>query len=131
MAFAREKREDTLGLLFLTDLKGYDVALGKFLGRSLNALYGLLALLPVLGLPLLLGGVTGREFWRMALALVNALLFSLALGLAVSAVARDSQRAMGCTVIAVCVLPVLVADCLPGTAGSHPSLDCAIRSRMV
>ncbi|PYJ08550.1 MAG: hypothetical protein DME25_01215 [Verrucomicrobia bacterium] len=94
---SEEKREGTLGLLFLTDLKGYDVALGKFLGRSLNALYGLLALLPVLGLALLLGGVTGREFWRMALALVNALLFSLALGLAVSAVARDSQRAMGCT----------------------------------
>ena len=62
-----------MGLLFLTDLKGYDVVLGKFIARSLPALYGLLALLPLIGIPLLLGGVTGSEFWRMALALVNAL----------------------------------------------------------
>ena len=70
---SEEKREGTLGLLFLTDLKGYDVVLGKFIARSLPALYGLLALLPLIGIPLLLGGVTGSEFWRMALALVNAL----------------------------------------------------------
>lgn len=68
-----EKREGTLGLLFLTDLKGHDVVLGKFMAMSLNAFYGLLAAFPVLALPLLLGGVTGAEFWRVALALVNAL----------------------------------------------------------
>ena len=28
---SEEKREGTLGLLFLTDLKGYDVVLGKFM----------------------------------------------------------------------------------------------------
>src|SRR6185436_8009957 len=36
-----EKREGTLGLLFLSNLKGYDVVLGKFAARSLNAFYGL------------------------------------------------------------------------------------------
>ena len=30
-----EKREGTLGLLFLTDLKGYDVVLGKLVSSSL------------------------------------------------------------------------------------------------
>jgi len=30
---SEEKREGTLGLLFLTDLRGYDVALGKLLAR--------------------------------------------------------------------------------------------------
>src|SRR5438045_3244086 len=44
---SEEKREGTLGLLFLTDLKGYDVVLGKFVARSLNAFYALLALLPL------------------------------------------------------------------------------------
>src|SRR5580658_10052882 len=34
-----EKREGTLGLLFLTDLKGYDVVLGKLAATSLNGLY--------------------------------------------------------------------------------------------
>src|SRR5437773_10780553 len=73
---SEEKREGTLGLLFLTDLKGYDVVLGKFAGRAFNAFYGLMALLQVVGLPLLLVGVTGGEFWRMAFALMNGLFFS-------------------------------------------------------
>ncbi|HYG35699.1 MAG TPA: ABC transporter permease, partial [Clostridia bacterium] len=96
-SLSEEKREGTLGLLFLTDLKGYDVVLGKFFARGLNAFYGLLALLPVIALPLLLGGVTGGEYWRMALALINALFISLAAGTCVSAFSRDSQRAMGNT----------------------------------
>ena len=91
---SQEKRDGTLGLLFLTDLKGYDVVLGKFIATSLNAFYGLLALLPVMALPLLLGGVTGAEFWRTALALVNALFFSLAPGICVSAFSRVSDRAV-------------------------------------
>jgi ABC-type transport system involved in multi-copper enzyme maturation permease subunit len=92
---SEEKREGTLGLLFLTDLKGYDVVLGKFFAVSLNALYGLVALLPVTALPLLMGGITGGEFWRMSLALVNALFFSLSIGILISALARDPFRAMG------------------------------------
>src|SRR5690242_15352430 len=38
-----ERREGTLGLLFLTDLKGYDVVLGKLAGTSLSSLYGLIS----------------------------------------------------------------------------------------
>src|SRR5581483_8680677 len=39
---SEERREGTLGLLFLTDLKGYDVVLGKLAATSLNSIYGLL-----------------------------------------------------------------------------------------
>src|SRR3974377_2058980 len=53
---SEEKREGTLGLLFLTDLKGYDVVLGKLVATSLNGSYAVLAVLPILALPLLLGG---------------------------------------------------------------------------
>src|SRR5216110_3582582 len=60
---SEEKREGTLGLLFLTDLKGYDVVLGKLAATSLHAFFGLLAIFPILGLPLLMGGVSGAEFW--------------------------------------------------------------------
>src|ERR1043165_2562971 len=107
---SEEKREGTLGLLFLTELKGYDVVLGKFIARSLPALYGLLALLPLMGIPLLLGGVTGGEFWRMALALVNALFFSLAVGIWISSLSRDSERAMTATfglLLLMATLPML------------------------
>src|SRR5207248_3770939 len=75
-----EKREGTLGLLFLTDLKGYDVICGKLAATSFRAFYGLLALMPVLAVPLLLGGLTNGEVWRMVLVLVNTFLFSLAIG---------------------------------------------------
>src|SRR5882724_4859122 len=110
---SEEKREGTLGLLFLTDLHGYDVVLGKFVAMLLSALYGLLALLPITALPLLLGGVTVDEFWRTALALVNALFVSLAGGIWVSAFARDAQRAMGSAVV---LILILVAG-LPALAG--------------
>ena len=91
-SLSEEKREGTLGFLFLTNLRGYDVVLGKLVVTSLNSLYALLAVLPLLGLPLLLGGVTGTEFWRMILVLVNTLFFSLALGILVSAIGREERQ---------------------------------------
>jgi ABC-type transport system involved in multi-copper enzyme maturation permease subunit len=94
---SEEKREGTLGLLFLTDLRGYDVVLGKLFVRSLTAFYGVFALFPVLAITLVLGGVTPGEFWRMALVFVNTLLLSLTAGLFVSSISRQEQRAMAGT----------------------------------
>ena len=94
---SEEKREGTLGLLFLTDLKGYDVVLGKLAATSLDAFYGLIAIFPVLAIPLLLGGVSPGEFWRMTLVLTNALFFSLAAGIFVSAMSRGARKAMAGT----------------------------------
>jgi len=94
---SEEKREGTLGLLFLTDLRGYDVVLGKLAATSLNCTYGLLAIFPVLAIPLLLGGVSVDEFWRVTLVLMNALFFSLAAGILVSAMSKSPRKAMMCT----------------------------------
>lgn len=91
---SEEKREGTLGLLFLTDLKGYDIVLGKLVATSLNAFYGILAIFPVMAIPLLVGGVTINEFWRVVLAAVNLMFFSLAVGMFSSSVSRDERRAM-------------------------------------
>ena len=101
---SEEKREGTLGLLFLTDLRGYDVVLGKLLATSLRGFYALLAVLPILAITLFMGGVTGAQYWKSALALVNALFFSLAAGMAVSAVSRDSQKAMMGTLLVLLLL---------------------------
>src|SRR2546426_7162264 len=90
---SEEKREGTLGLLFLTDLKGYDVVLGKLLATSLVSFHGLLAVLPAFAVCFLLGGVTGGEFWRMFLVLINAFLLSLAAAMWVSALSRQARRA--------------------------------------
>src|SRR5689334_13529583 len=43
---SQERREGTLGLLFLTDLRGYDVVLGKLISRVAHPAYCLLATLP-------------------------------------------------------------------------------------
>jgi ABC-type transport system involved in multi-copper enzyme maturation permease subunit len=90
-----EKREGTLGLLFLTDLKPRDVVFGKLAATSCNALYGLWALIPVLAIPLLLGGVTLADVLRLALVLGNTLFFALALALFVSALCWHEKKAVG------------------------------------
>jgi ABC-type transport system involved in multi-copper enzyme maturation permease subunit len=107
---SEEKREGTLGLLFLTDLRGYDVVLGKLAATSLNSFYGLLAILPVLAMPLLLGGVTAGEYWRVVLTLLNILFFSLCAGLVVSSCSTGQQWATGATlavILLICAGPFL------------------------
>jgi len=92
-SLSQEKREGTLGLLFLTDLRGYDVVIGKMAATSLGALYGVLAVVPMLAVPLLIGGVAPGEFGRMALVILNTLFFSLTLGMCVSAMSRSGRWA--------------------------------------
>ncbi len=106
---SEEKREGTLGLLFLTDLKGYDVVLGKLAAASVHAFFGLLAIFPILGLPLMIGGVTGAEFWRLMLVLSVTLLFSLGLGIFVSSLKSDAKHAMSGALLLV----ILFAGILP------------------
>lgn len=117
-----EKREGTLGLLFLTDLKGYDIVLGKLAATSLTGFYGMLAIFPILAIPLMMGGVTNGEFWRTVLVLVNTFLFSLAVGMLVSAMSRDAHRAMGANL----VLLLAIVGLPPAIAGlrfaAQPSL---------
>lgn len=96
-SLSEEKREGTLGLLFLTDLRSFDIVAGKFLATSLQAFLALLAMLPILAIALLLGGVSPGEFWRMTLVLPVVLLFSLALGILVSASHEESSKAMNHT----------------------------------
>jgi len=103
---SEEKREGTLGLLFLTDLKGYDIVSGKLVANSLNIFYGLLSAFPVLGISLLMGGVTPGEFWRMSLTATNLLFLSLAVGMFASAICRDERKA---TSLAFAVLLLVLA----------------------
>jgi len=105
---SEEKREGTLGLLFLTDLRGYDVVFGKLVANSLNAFYAVVAAMPMLAIPLLLGGVTPAEFGRMALVALNTLFFSLTLGMAVSAMSRSAQKARGTTMLLLLICSALL-----------------------
>ncbi len=101
---SREKREGTLGLLFLTDLNGFDIVLGKLAATSLNGFYVLIAVLPFLAVPFLAGGMTNGELWRMALVLVSTFIFSLTVGIFASSISRDQRRAMGANLLLLLAL---------------------------
>jgi hypothetical protein len=118
---SEEKREGTLGLLFLTDLRGYDVVVGKLAATSLAAFYGLLAIFPVMALSFILGGIAIDDFQHTLIALCNALFFSLSLGMAVSAFSRAPHKAITAAfafmLIALFLFPSLAADSHSRTGG--------------
>lgn len=99
-----EKRQNTAGLLFLTDLHGYDVVLGKVAANSLSCCFGLLAMFPVMAIPLILGGVQFGEFWRVVLSLAATLLWSMSLGVVVSTFGQNAFRNTGGGVLLACLL---------------------------
>lgn len=105
---SEERREGTLGLLFLTDLRGYDVVFGKLASTSLHSFYSFLAIVPVLALPLLMGGMTLGEFWRVTLVLVVTLYLSLSVGMFISSLCRDTRAAMVGTFFVMLVLAGLL-----------------------
>jgi ABC-type transport system involved in multi-copper enzyme maturation permease subunit len=100
-SISEEKREGTLGLLFLTDLRGHDVVLGKLVSNSLRSAYGLLATFPIVALALIMGGVTGGQFWRTVLALLLTLGFSLTMGMCLSSLTTDGRKSLGGTLLVV------------------------------
>jgi hypothetical protein len=110
---SEEKREGTLGLLFLTDLRGYDVVAGKLIATSAQTLQGVCAIFPVLAMGLVLGGMTVGEFWRATAVLSSTLLLSLALGLMISVLSRQAHRAIGVTLgllLTLTLLPVIAGE---------------------
>lgn len=101
-----EKREGTIGLLFLTPLKGYDVVFGKLVSSSIHAVFGLLAIVPMMSLALLFGGLTPLEISRTALVLANTLFLSLATGIFVSTVSRNERKAVFAAILLVMIVSV-------------------------
>jgi ABC-type transport system involved in multi-copper enzyme maturation permease subunit len=93
-SLSREKREGTIGLLFLTDLRAVDIVLGKLVSASVNSFYGLLAVFPAMALALPAGGLSAGEFWRTQLALLDALFLATACGLWVSARHLEETRTL-------------------------------------
>lgn len=97
-----ERREGTLGLLFLTNLNSAEIIAGKLCSTALASVYGLMAIFPMLALPLLMGGITFGHFGRTVLGLLNGILFALAAGFLASVVSKRQftaiALAMGLTV---------------------------------
>jgi ABC-type transport system involved in multi-copper enzyme maturation permease subunit len=124
-SLSRERRESTLGLLFLTDLTGYDVVAGKLAANTVNLFYTMLAVLPVLAMALLLGAVTKGEMLRVAIVALNLLLFFSSVGLAASALCRQANNSLA---LAILFYAILVAEwpvVALATKFAHPTLHAA------
>jgi len=121
-SISHEKREGTLGLLFLTDLRGLDVVLGKLAAHALNLLCALMAAFPILGLAIGAGGVTAGEFWRLQLVLLDTVFLAAAGGLWGSARSHGDHEALlraSALVAALTLLPALA--CLLPLVQTWPS----------
>ena len=90
---AREKRDGTLGLLFLTPLSAGGIVAGKALAQGLRAFTLWLAALPLLTIPFMTGGITWFDaFSALSLEFCAAVL-CLAAGLLASSLARERNTA--------------------------------------
>src|SRR5215472_6711939 len=89
-----ERREGTLGLLFLTGLKGSDVVVAKSIAQALRAITIWLAVVPVLALPFLLGGVSWSETLLSVMVNSSAICWGIAAGLVASAWSKARTRAL-------------------------------------
>ena len=91
---SQEKREGTLGLLFMTQLTASGIVFGKSLIHGLRSLTLLLGMLPILSLPFLLGGVSWKDGLLALMLDLSALILALAAGLLASTLVKDRVRAL-------------------------------------
>lgn len=93
-SISREKREGTLGLLFLTRLTPAQVVLGKLATHCIRLLYLALMMLPFMVLPVLLGGVGLQDFVLSAATLFTITAAGVAAGLIASALLLNFGAAL-------------------------------------
>jgi ABC-type transport system involved in multi-copper enzyme maturation permease subunit len=91
---ARERREGTLGLLFLTPLRAHEIVLGKSFVHMLRGLTLVLAVWPMLTIPLLIGGVSWLDVCSASGFQLSAVLICLAAGMLASSFGKQWTRTL-------------------------------------
>jgi ABC-type transport system involved in multi-copper enzyme maturation permease subunit len=94
-AIARERREGTLGFLFLAGLSPFQITGGKLVAHCIAAFYTVLLLFPLLMLFVLTGGVAFQQILTVLLLALNTLFFSASLGIAASCTTDQAKKAAG------------------------------------
>jgi len=96
---SRERREGTLGLLFLTPLRPREIVAGKAMVHWLRAVTSIGAVAPMLAVPWLLGGVGAVEYASALLIDTTSICLALSAGLTASLFARRWGEAMALAAI--------------------------------
>ena len=115
-SLSREKREGTLGLLFLTNLSARAIVFAKGAAAGLLALTLWLSVVPIMTVPVLMGGVPSQEVIFSCSVALGSICCALAAGLMASALSRRGAGAVGlaltlsflahlafCTLVTVCI----------------------------
>src|SRR5215831_4489226 len=109
-SISRERREGTLPLLFLTPLRPSEIVYAKGLVHGLRAFTLWLAVVPLLTVPFLIGGVSWQEVAFSVLVNFSSLCLAMAAGILASASSKSWTRAMGLA-MAMSVLLLLAFLC--------------------
>jgi ABC-type transport system involved in multi-copper enzyme maturation permease subunit len=88
-AVSRERREGTLALLYLTELRSLGIVVGKVFVHMLRSVSLFLTMAPWLLLPLVFGGVGLRDIGMALMLNFTSVLLAQAAGLLASTIPRD------------------------------------------
>jgi ABC-type transport system involved in multi-copper enzyme maturation permease subunit len=115
-AIAQEKDRRTFVLLLMTDLRSYEIVLGKLLGSLLQIVLLLIGMVPVLALLLLLGGIAPAQVGQAGLVIAATALAAGSLGTVVALWREKTFQVLALTVLFL-VLYLCVVQALPAAAG--------------
>src|ERR1043166_3985439 len=123
---AEERRNDTLGLLFLSGLSAGEVFAGKFLSSTLVAFTNWLAIFPMLALPFLICGVPFNFFLATVCVLPVLMLLAVTVSLLASVLSREDGAAVllaNVILATLCLLPYAIQLTLSHLSpGAGPSV---------
>jgi ABC-type Na+ efflux pump permease subunit len=120
-AVSQEKDRRTFVLLLLTDMRDYEIVLGKLVGALLPILIQLLVTAPVLAMLLLLGGIDPEQVFQAVLVLLASAVAAGSLGGLVALWREKTYQALALSVLFL-VLYICLTQGL-GTVG--PMLGAA------
>lgn len=107
-AITQEKDRRTFILLLMTDLRSYEIVLGKLLGSLLQIVLLLVGMIPILVLLILLGGVGAGQVFQATLVLAAAALTAGSVGCLVALWREKTFQALALTVLFIVLYWCLV-----------------------
>jgi ABC-type transport system involved in multi-copper enzyme maturation permease subunit len=126
-AITQEKDRRTFILLLMTDLRNYEIVLGKLLGSLLQIVLLLVGMFPVLVLIMLLGGVGGAQVFQATLVLASTAMAAGSVGCLIALWREKTFQALALTVLVIvlywCMVQALGALPVAGVATWQKWLD--------
>lgn len=124
-AVAQEKDRRTFILLLMTDLRNYELVLGKLLGSLMQISILLVAALPVLGAAVLLGGTTFLQVVDAFLILFGSALAAGSLGCLIALWRDRTFQTLAVTVLGL-VLYLVIVEGIGLLSNSFPQYEATI-----